>query len=50
MSPDILIEDFNFEADILLRPVFDFLWQAAGLADSPNYGADGRWKERVGQL
>jgi hypothetical protein len=49
MSPDILIEDFNFEADILLRPVFDFLWQAAGLADSPNYDADGRWKERVGQ-
>jgi len=47
-APDILIEDFSFEPDILLRPVIDFLWQAAGLADSPNYGPDGRWKERNG--
>jgi len=46
ISPDVLIEDFNLEFDVLLRPVFDFFWQAAGLADCPNYGTDGRWRER----
>lgn len=45
MAPDLLIEDFNFQADILIKPALDFIWQAAGLADSRNYGEDGRWKE-----
>jgi len=46
MAPDILIEGFNFQADVLLKPALDFIWQAAGLADSPNYGEDGRWGVR----
>jgi hypothetical protein len=29
MAPDILIESFDFEPDILLRPILDFFWQAA---------------------
>lgn len=45
LSPDILIEDLTFEPDVVLRPILDFLWQSAGVAGSPNYGADGRWKE-----
>jgi hypothetical protein len=46
IAPDLLIEDFNFQADVLVKPALDFIWQAAGLADSPNYGPDGRWRER----
>lgn len=46
MAPDILIEDFNSPFDVLLRPAIDFIWQGAGLADSPNYDENGRWKER----
>jgi Putative DNA-binding domain len=46
MAPDLLIEDFEFQPDVLLRPSLDFIWQAAGLPDSPNYGQDGRWVER----
>src|SRR5258705_1527135 len=30
IAPDILIDDFSFEPDVLLRPVIDCLWQAAG--------------------
>lgn len=26
-----------------LRPVFDMMWQAAGLSGSPNFGSDGSW-------
>jgi hypothetical protein len=48
MAPDILIESFDFEPDILLRPILDFFWQAAGVADCPHYGVDGRWTERGG--
>lgn len=44
-APDLLIEDFNFQADVFIKPALDFIWQAAGLADSRNYGQDGRWKK-----
>ena len=46
LVPDLLIEDFNSPFDVLLRPAIDFIWQSAGLADSPNYDENGRWKER----
>jgi len=46
MAPDLLIDDFNLQADVLIKPALDFIWQAAGLADSPNYSEDGRWQER----
>jgi hypothetical protein len=43
IAPDVLIENFDVDPDILLRPVLDFVWQAAGWAESPNYRSDGRW-------
>jgi len=42
MSPEIVMTDLNIPADIVLRPLFDFLWNGGGWAGSPNY-RDGRW-------
>jgi schlafen family protein len=44
--PDIIIEDYNVEPAIILRPAFDAVWQAAGWQRSFNYNKDGKW---VGQ-
>jgi len=45
-APDLLVENFDSHADVLVKPVLDFIWQAAGLANSPNYDQDGRWRAR----
>lgn len=48
--PTILIPDVLLRADdgppAALRPVFDMVWQAAGLPKSFNYDAAGNWVER----
>jgi hypothetical protein len=42
--PDILVEDYNLEPSLLLRPAFDTVWQSTGRDGSPNYEG-GNWKE-----
>lgn len=44
LLPDVLVEDLKQPADVILRPVLDALWQAAGEERCPHYGQDGRWK------
>lgn len=44
LLPDVLVEAYDVEVDILLRPVFDAMWNAAGFARSFNYDANGIWK------
>jgi hypothetical protein len=44
--PDVLVDDFPQPADVILRPVFDSVWQAAGWARSPSYNEAGRWVRR----
>lgn len=43
LLPDVLLEDFATPPDILLKPAFDALWQAAGFAKCNSYGSNGRW-------
>ena len=43
LCPDVLVEDFDFNASAVLRPVFDAVWNAAGWPRSMNYDKDGRW-------
>ncbi len=40
--PDVLLEPGNTPAKTL-RPVFDLIWQSAGIARSINYNAEGDW-------
>lgn len=47
--PDILVEDYNSEPALFLRPAFDTVWQSAGYIGSPNYGDNGRRTENSTQ-
>ncbi len=43
LLPDVVVEDFNEKAEVILRPVFDAVWQSAGFPGSPNFDDDGNW-------
>lgn len=43
LLPEVLLEDYTVSPDILLKPAFDALWQAGGIAGSRNYNDQGRW-------
>jgi hypothetical protein len=40
--PEVIISDLSTPADLVLRPLFDFVWNGGGWPRSPNY-RDGRW-------
>jgi WXXGXW repeat (2 copies) len=42
--PEVVLSDPAIDTDVLLRPIFDFVWNGGGWAGSPNY-RDGRWVE-----
>ena len=44
--PDLLIEDFNQEASVILRPWFDNIWQACGWDKSISYDDEGNFLSR----
>ncbi len=43
LLPEILIEDYDQAPELVLRPVFDIMWNAAGWAGSINYSEKGEW-------
>jgi hypothetical protein len=43
--PDVLLPA-NLSAALALRPVFDLVWQSAGIDKSANYNANGEWAPR----
>ena len=44
LIPETLIESVDSDADALLRPQLDALWNAVGFPGSTNYDDDGRWQ------
>lgn len=43
LLPDVIVEEYGSqELDVILRPVFDALWQACGLNCCKHYGENGR--------
>jgi len=40
--PEVIMSALESPADVVLRPLFDFIWNAGGWPGSPNY-RDGRW-------
>lgn len=41
--PEVLVDDFNIAPDILMKPIFDAIWNAAGVEASKCYDKNGRW-------
>jgi hypothetical protein len=44
MPEAVLFDDSNLEIDILLKPIFDSIWNACGYEASINYDKNGRFK------
>jgi hypothetical protein len=41
--PDVLLESYDTPTDVVLKPIFDALWQASGFPGCHHYDANGRW-------
>jgi len=41
-SPEVMLSDLTTLADVVLHPLFDFVWNGGGWPGSPNY-KNGRW-------
>ena len=46
MIPATLVESFEVSAAPILKPMFDQIWNACGLLESPNFDKQGRWSPR----
>lgn len=44
--PSVILESFEDEIDHVLLPAFNRVWNASGIARSPNYGEDNSWREK----
>lgn len=47
LLPEIIIDNYETSADILLKPCFDSIWNACGYPKSLNYNNNGRWFKRM---
>lgn len=45
LLPDVLIEEMPRDLTRLLRPIFDAVWNACGIAQSWNFDDKGNWRE-----
>jgi hypothetical protein len=43
LLPEVLVEDYDTKAYQILKPIFDALWQAAGLPGCEHYDEHGFW-------
>ena len=41
--PDVVVDDLNIESHKILKPIFDLVWNAAGIQGSWNFDAQGNW-------
>jgi hypothetical protein len=41
--PERTIEDFGERTDLIMKPIFDALWNAAGYSEDPYYNDEGTW-------
>jgi hypothetical protein len=47
LNPSVMVlDDFNTDIDVLLRPIFDGIWNAAGFTHSLNYNENGRFEPK----
>jgi hypothetical protein len=44
--PGTIVDSFSMPANEILRPMFDRIWNACGLLQSPNFDAQGNWARR----
>jgi len=43
LLPEIVIDNYDFNTEAILKPCFDLIWNACGFSKSFNYDKDGNW-------
>jgi hypothetical protein len=46
LIPELVVEDTNPQPTVILRPIFDLVWQTFGFLRSFNYSDKGEWRAR----
>lgn len=46
MIPEIIIETKDFKPSVILKPIFDSIWNACGYKGSFNYDSEGKRKTK----
>lgn len=46
LIPEVIVENFNIKADIILRPIFDSIWNACGYPKDLYYDEAGNWNTK----
>jgi hypothetical protein len=44
--PETIVEDLSLPVGLVLKPIFDLVWNACGLPASKNFDAEGNWINR----
>lgn len=47
LLPDVVIEDFDADRTVIMKPAFDSLWRAGGYPSSYSYDDQGKWNRQV---
>jgi hypothetical protein len=48
--PEVVIESFPVDIDVILKPIFDHIARAGGWPKSPNFSATGLWRPSSAEL
>jgi len=46
MLPECVIDDLEVDSSVILRPMFDLVWNASGFTRSFNFDANAKWVGR----
>jgi len=44
--PEVVVDDFSRSPEVIMKPIFDAVWQSAGFRGSWNYDNQGKWAPR----
>ncbi len=44
--PEVLVDSYDVSAEKVLKPFFDFVWNACGFERSLNYDGSGNWRPK----
>jgi hypothetical protein len=42
--PEVKIDDLDTDIDIIIKPLFDMVWNSCGIKESPNFNKEGKWQ------
>lgn len=41
--PEVILNDYSEKVELVLKPIFDSLWQSFGFSKCRHYDSEGKW-------